>query len=226
MNTPEPSKTELPQQEPESDSEEFPQSPVGRDRRRGPTARDLITVGIFAALYMVVYFVFSFLGFMNPMVLVAGLLVGLVIGGIPFMLFLTRVKTPGMITLFAVLLGIVLLLTGHPPVATGWLLVLAVICEVIIGAGRYRSRTAFIAAYTVFSLWVAGQFFPLFYDRAGFLGGAGMSQMSSEYLETLDEVLSVRNLILFDMALIPFGLAGALLGLRLIDKHFRRAGLS
>ncbi|MFT4086828.1 MAG: MptD family putative ECF transporter S component [Gordonia sp. (in: high G+C Gram-positive bacteria)] len=195
-------------------------------RRGGLGPRDLITVGVFAALYVVVYFVFSFVGFINPVVLVVSLLLGVIAGGIPFMLFLTRVHRPGMIFLFSALLGILLLVLGEPPLTVGWLLLLGVVCELIMRAGRYRSRTAAVATYTVFACWVAGQFFPLFYDRAGYLSNSSMSQMSPEYLATFNELLSVRNLILFDLAIIPFGLAGALLGLRLLDKHFRRAGLS
>ena len=225
MSTSEPSgtPTEHVEAEPEQSG---PLPPPSDEPRRRLTARDLITVGVFAALYIVTYFVFAFVGFVNPVLMVVGLLAGLVVAGIPFMLFLTRVQRPGMIVLFTVLLGIGLLLTGHPPVAIGWMLLLSVICEVIVGVGRYRSRTAAAAAYSVFSLWVAGQFFPLFYDRAGYLSGPGMSQMSEEYLQSLDDLLSVRNLLFFDVAVVVCGLLGALLGLRLLDKHFRRAGLS
>ncbi|MBM7367308.1 MptD family putative ECF transporter S component [Gordonia hydrophobica] len=194
--------------------------------RSTSTARDLISVGVFAALYAVIVFAFNFLGFLNPVAMVVGLLVGLVAGGVPFMLFLTRVHRPGMIVLFAVLFGAVLLITGHPVVAIGLLLVLAVVAEAIMYLGRYRSRSAAVAAYTVFSLWAAGQLLPLFYDRSGYLDGAGMQEMSAEYVDSLDRLLSVPVLIGVDLATVVFGLAGALLGLRLLDKHFRRAGLS
>lgn len=190
------------------------------------SARDLITVGVFAALYTVVVFAFNFLGFLNPITMVLGLLLGLVAGGVPFMLFLTRVHRPGMIVLLAVLFGAVLLLTGHPIVAIGWLLALAVVAEVIMWLGRYRSRVAAVAAYTVFAMWAAGQLFPLFYDRAGFLQGAGMQEMSADYVDSLDRLLSTPVLIGVELATVLFGLLGALLGVRLLDKHFRRAGLS
>ncbi|NLE80315.1 MAG: MptD family putative ECF transporter S component [Rhodococcus sp.] len=202
------------------------ESPVDGTAAPMTTARDLISVGVFAALYTAIVFAFNFLGFLSPIAMVIGLWCGLVAGGIPFMLFLTRVHRPGMIILLTGLFGAMLLLTGHPLVAIGWLLILAAVAEVIMWAGRYRSRAAAVAAYTVFSMWAAGQLFPLFYDRTGYLEGAGMQEMSADYIDALDRLLSVPVLIGVELATIPFGLIGALLGLRMLDKHFSRAGLS
>lgn len=81
------------------------QQPSDEPRRR-PTASDLTTFGVFAALYIVTYFVCAFRDFVNPVAMVAGLLAGLVVVGVPFVPFLTRVQRPGMIVLFTVLLGI------------------------------------------------------------------------------------------------------------------------
>lgn len=49
-----------------------------------------------------------------------------------------------------------------------------------------------------------------------------MSQMSEEYLQSIDGLLSIRNLLFFDVAVVVCGLLGALLGLCLLDNHFRR----
>ena len=196
------------------------------ERSRGLQVRDLITVGVFAALYVVVVFAINFIGFVNPVAMLIGLALGVLAGGVPFMLFLTRVHKPGMILLFAVIVGGLLMLTGHTLPGYVLMIAVAVLAEVIVRMGGYASRRASVAAYTVFSVWVIGQLLPLFYDREGYLSGPGMQQMGADYLHSLDALLSVPLLIVFDVIAVVCGYLGAQLGLRLLDKHFRRAGLA
>lgn len=65
----------------------------------------MITVGVFTALYFVMYFLAGMLAFVPALVVVAPL-VDPLITGIPFMLFLTKVKSFGMVTVMGLLLGI------------------------------------------------------------------------------------------------------------------------
>ena len=73
--------------------------------------RDLINVGIYGAIYFVILFAVAMLG-MNPIFLPLLSVLVPILGGIPFMLFLTKVKKPGMIFIFATIMGILMLLTG------------------------------------------------------------------------------------------------------------------
>ncbi len=52
--------------------------------------------------------------------------------GIPFMLFLTRVRHAGMVTIFAIITADILMLTGHPPISFPLTVVLALIAEAIL----------------------------------------------------------------------------------------------
>ncbi|MGW7452889.1 MptD family putative ECF transporter S component [Streptomyces sp. NPDC054787] len=193
------------------------------DIRMSP--RDLINIGIFGALYIVTVGVFNLLEFISPVMTLLTSGLSIIAAGVPFMLFLTRVRHAGMVTVFAVIVTGFMLLIGSPPITLVIGVAGALIAEALLWAGRYRSRQLSVFAYAVFSTWFAGLFMPMLYAREEFLSSPYMEGMGAEYVDKLDELLSPAVLIAFDVSTLVFGLIGGVLGLRLLDKHFRKAGL-
>lgn len=74
--------------------------------------KDLITVGIFSVIIIVLIFIFGMLGYV-PILMITLPILAALICGIPYMLFLTRVNKFGMVTLMGLILGIVMFLSGH-----------------------------------------------------------------------------------------------------------------
>ena len=68
-------------------------------------AKDLINVGIFTAIYFVLFFAGMMLGYIPIFIPLLGLVCP-IICGIPFMLYLTKVKKFGMVTLSGIILGL------------------------------------------------------------------------------------------------------------------------
>ncbi|WKR20436.1 MptD family putative ECF transporter S component [Actinomyces israelii] len=190
------------------------------------SGRDLMTIGIFLAIYIVLYFAITMFGFLNPVMMLVTLGLSIVVGAIPFMLFLTRVKHAGMVALFAIVLGILLLVIGFPPLSIGILVSLAVVVELVLAVTGYRSRWAGVLSYTIFSVWNTAPLLPLFYDRQGYFSSPSMSRMGPEYTARLDAFLSTGVLIGFDIAAVVLGLIGGVIALRLLRKSFARAGLA
>ncbi|MFI6165516.1 MptD family putative ECF transporter S component [Nocardia sp. NPDC051052] len=187
--------------------------------------RDLINIGIFAALFIVTISVFNLLEFIGPLGLLIGGAIGIVAGGVPFMLFLTRVRHAGMVTIFAVIVWGFLLVFANPPIAVVLGVVVALIAEVLLWLGGYRSRRMSVLAYAVFSVSATGPFVPLFYARHEYLSSAALQQMGTDFLDRMDTLLSPTVLIAYAVSTLVLGLIGGALGLRLLDKHFRKAGL-
>ena len=190
------------------------------------SGRDLMTIGIFLAIYIVLYFAITMFGFLNPVMMLVTLGLSIVVGAIPFMLFLTRVKHAGMVALFAIVLGVLLLVIGFPPLSIGILVSLAVVVELVLAVTGYRSRWAGVLSYTIFSVWNTAPLLPLFYDRQGYVSSPSMSRMGPEYTARLDAFLSTGVLIGFDIAAVVLGLIGGVIALRLLRKSFARAGLA
>lgn len=188
--------------------------------------KDLINIGVFGALYLVVVFGINMLGFINPAVMLVALVASIVAGGIPFMLFLTRVRHAGMVTIFAIVTAGLLMLSGHPLISFVISVGCALVAEAIIWAGRYRSRRLSVLAYGVYSAWYVGPMMPIFFDREAYFSGPSMQMMGADYVSQMQSLLSPGVLVAFDLATIVFGLLGGLLGLRLMRKHFEKAGLA
>src|SRR5699024_7004805 len=73
--------------------------------------KDLINIGIFAAIYFVVVFAVSMLGVIPIFIPLLDVLVPL-IGGIPMMLYFSKIKKFGMLTISGLLEGVLMPLTG------------------------------------------------------------------------------------------------------------------
>ena len=190
------------------------------------SGRDLMTIGIFLAIYIVLYFAITMFGSLNPVMMLVTLGLSIVVGAIPFMLFLARVKHAGMVALFTIVLGILLLVIGFPPLSIGILVALSVVVEIVLAVTGYRSRWAGVLSYTIFSVWNTAPLLPLFYDRQGYFNSPSMSRMGPEYTARLDAFLSPGVLIGFDIAAVLLGLIGGVIALRLLRKNFARAGLA
>lgn len=65
--------------------------------------KDLITIGIFSAIYFVINFIFMILSGINPILWMLMPALIAVFAGIPFMLMITRVQKPGAIFLMGLI---------------------------------------------------------------------------------------------------------------------------
>ena len=125
-------------------------------------SRDLITVGLFTAIIVVITMIVMVIGFIPVLLPLYCVFIPL-LSGIPFMLFLSRVRKFGMIMLMSILLALFLLLTGMGWYTFPLVLITGGLSELIVRAGHYRSLTLDIAAYAVFSIWCFGSYIPLIF---------------------------------------------------------------
>lgn len=190
------------------------------------TARDLVNVAIFAVIYFAVVFAINMLGIISPIVMLVILPLSVIVAGIPYMLFLTRVKRPGLVTLFGTVVALLYLVTGQPWQSTVLTIVLSLIAEVILARGEYRSKWAAIWAYTVFAFWYVGPWIPLLLNREEYLNSPGMQVMGEEYVAAFDQTVSLTALVIYAAATLICGLFGGVLGSAMLRKHFVKAGLA
>ena len=190
------------------------------------SARDLLRVALFAVVFVVVTYAIGMLGILSPLVWLIIVLVQAIVGGVTVMLFLTRVKHAGMLTLFGIVVALFYLLSGNTLLSTAGIVVLALIAELILWAGRYRSKWATIWAYTVFGLSFFTPFLPLLIDREAYLASSSWTQMGEDYVRASDTLLSAPVIGGLAGAILVASFIGGLLGSAILRKHFVRAGLA
>lgn len=195
----------------------------GQTGRKGLQGKDLITVGIFTAIYFVLMFLCGTLGYIPVFYALLPLIVPIVCG-IPFMLFLTKVKSFGMITIMGTICGGLMMLTGHTfvPLITG--IVFGLLADLICRAGQYISVKASVVGHTVFSLWILGMLMPFWIMKDTFEKFLSDS-MGTDYMQATFAVFDKISWT-FPVMAIAGGIIGAFVGLGMLKKHFKRAGIA
>lgn len=183
--------------------------------------KDLINVGLFTAIYFVAFFVTGMLGYI-PVLMLALPFLTPVVGGIPFMLYLARVKKFGMITLTGVIVSLLMLATGHgwPILVTG--IGFPLLGDIIFKAGSWK-RT--LLSYCVFSLWIFGAMLPMWIMRDSYFATV-REGYGDEYTDALMNIMSGGVLAVLPLLAISGALVGAFIGRRALKKHFQRAGVA
>ena len=199
--------------------------PSGSSADRSLKPKDLITVGIFTALYFVVFFGFGMLGFFGPAVHAVGIVLGSLANGIVFALYVTRIRKPGMVFLTAIVSSLLMVLTGHAWTTLITAAVFSVLAEVVLARGHYRSARASIIAYGVFSLWVAGPILPLYLQHDAYIANIG-EQMGEGYARAWDALFSPAFMTGLLVVVFLASCLGGLLGQKMLRKHFVRAGIA
>ena len=148
--------------------------------------RDLINVGIYGAIYFVILFAVAMLGMIPIFLPLLSVLVP-ILGGIPFMLFLTKVKKPGMIFIMAMIMGILMLLTGMGPWPLLTCAIAGLLAEICFKSGEYRSAKKAVLSYGLFSMWIFGNYLPLFTDYEGYF--AQRADYGQAYIDAVQKLM-------------------------------------
>ena len=187
-------------------------------------AKDLINVGLFTVLYFVLGCCVAIpIGFVPIFLPILGALWTL-ITGIPFMLFTTRVKKFGMVTLMAILSGALMGFTGMGYWGVPVGVVSGLLGDLIMKSGNYKSASKNLLGYAVFSLWMIGTYIPMYFmveqSYQSFVDGFG-----EEYAQRVMSVMPMWSLILVVAGIFVCALLGGLLGKTVLKKHFAKAGI-
>lgn len=186
--------------------------------------KDLINIGIYTVLYFVIMMLVAWLGYIPIFIPLLVVLVPFV-GGIPFMLFLTKVKKFGMVLIMGILIGICMLLTGMGYWALPIGAITGLITEFILKSGGYKSARNSVFGYGVFSIWIFGNFMPFFVGSESYYAIL-TERFGQAYTNTLSAYLPMWIIPILIIASFVFGILGGLLGKAICKKHFKRAGIA
>lgn len=150
----------------------------------------MINIGIYAAIYCVIMTAIAMLGYIPIMMPMLCMLVPL-LGGIPMMLFMTKVNKFGMITIYATIVGLFLWITGmgYWPFIFG--IVFGLLADLIAKSGNYKSVTKTLISCSVFSVVIFGNFIPLFINADEYF--KTRQNFGEEYITSLSDIMSHGN---------------------------------
>ena len=187
--------------------------------------KDLINLGLFTVLYFVLGCCVAIpIGFVPIFLPILGALWTL-ITGIPFMLFLTRVKKFGLITLMGILSGLLMGLTGMGYWGVPLGLVFGFLGDMILKSGNYKSAQKSLIGYAVFSLWMVGTYVPMYFMvEASWKSFA--DSFGDEYADKVMAVMPTWSIVLVIAGIFVCAFIGGVIGQKLLKKHFEKAGIA
>lgn len=202
------------------DKKEDVQMNEKRNNRIG--GRDLINIGIFTAIIAIIMMAVMPIGFIPILMPFYCVFIPL-IGGIPWMLFVTKTKKFGMILIMSILLSIILMLTGMGWYALPVSIISGLIAELIVRKSNYTSAKMDIIACGFFSIWVFGSFVPLIFMADAYWKNA--SSYGEDFVNTAKSIFQVYMAPVLIICCIVFGMLGGFIGTKIMKKHFVKAGI-
>lgn len=142
--------------------------------------RDLITIGIFSALYFVINFAFMLVSGLHPLLWILMPELIALFAGIPFLLMCAKVQKPGAVLLMGLITGLIYFATGQFTLII--LIIFVIGCglgELIRACTHYHSFKGNALAYAGFSLGMIGAVltkgmfnFPAIKEETGYIRDA------------------------------------------------------
>lgn len=188
--------------------------------------KDLITIGIFSAIYFVINFAFMLMGGIHPVLwmLMPGFIA--IFAGIPFMLMASKVQKPGAVFLMGLITALIYFATGQFTLVI--LISMASTCilaEVVRGFTKYNSFKGNSISYVIFSLGMIGSPLPIWLFKADFLAQIMEQGMPADYVSAVEALSSNAMLIVLFVVPVIGGIIGAFIAKGLFKKHFVKAGI-
>ena len=186
-------------------------------------AKDLINVGIYTAICAVICCAIAMTGVIPIMMVLLVVFVPL-FTGIPYMMFLTKVKKFGMILILNILMGALMWVTGMSWYALAVGTVSGIIAELIYRAGNYNRKWNGIIAYAISGIYCWANYFGIFFNADAYF--STRQNFGQDYIDSVTKMLPLWMCPVLLIVDFVFGLIGGWIGTKVLRKHFEKAGIA
>lgn len=140
------------------------------------------------------------------------------------LLYYTKIQKFGMLTITGIIGGIFFYLIGYGWIGLlGWVLG-GILSDVVLKIGGYQKFKATVLSYACFCLGIMGCPANLWFAGEAYWENIHTS-MGDQYANTLQSLMPSWMLYVGFALLFVGGILGALLGHKMLKKHFERAGI-
>ena len=191
------------------------------------TVPDLISTGVFTALYfvLVAFATFSsvviFPGF-NNVVLPAFCAL---ISGSVYMLLVAKVQKFGAISIMGIVMGVFFMTSGHFIVSFAANIVMGIVADFVAKAGDYKSKNGILASYVIFSYGLFGPVLPMWFMKDAYVANLEARGKDASYISDLFANINQATFGIAVVATLICALIGGWFGQKMIKKHFVKAGI-
>lgn len=188
---------------------------------------NLISIGVFTALYFVLVTIATFSsvvifpGF-NNVVLPAFCAL---ISGCVYMLMVAKVQKFGGISVMGIVMGLFFMTSGHFIISFAANIVMGIVADLVAKAGLYKSKKGIICSYILFSYGLFGPVIPMWFMKDAYVANLEARGKDATYIAELFANINIGTFVLAVIATFVCALIGGWFGMKMIKKHFVKAGI-
>lgn len=188
--------------------------------------RDLVTCGIFIALFFVFFIIGGIIFAPNPVLtFLMPASVALLTGPV-YLLLIAKVPKHGPIIILGVIMGLLLFITGMYWLWSIAIVVLSIAADLIAGAKKFKSIPVNILSFIVFSFNPVGSYMMLWINRDDYFNYLLDKGTTQEYVNTMGATAQWWILPVMILSVILCAWISALIGKALLKKQFKKAGIT
>ncbi len=188
------------------------------------TTKDLINAGVFSVLILFTYFItgaIAHVPFLMPFIP----LFAAITAGIPYMLYTTKIKRSGMIAITMLMFMLLFVVSGHGLFVIPGAIIATALAELLLKKGNYSSIKYAKLSYVAFNIFSPFLFLPVFVARESFAAELIERGIKPEQVEMMFKYFpNYMFPVIIALALIGATI-GATIGSKILNKHFKRAGM-
>ncbi len=186
--------------------------------------KDLINIGIFGAIYLLLSILVATLG-MIPIMMYAIPFVMAILGGTIVMLFMAKVQKPWALFILGLITPLVMFAMGHTFIVPLVAVVFLLIAEFIARKGKFKSIKYNALAYAFFSCWITGSLMQIILLQEQYVKNQVGAGLSDEIVGEIVNLITWPAIGLIMGTAFFGGFLGAYIGKAMLKKHFEKAGI-
>lgn len=198
----------------------------GIGKREGLSIKDLVTTGIFTAIF----FVFTLIGgaffAVNPVLTFYMPFGSALLCGPIYLLLVAKVQKRWSITILGLIMGIIWFATGmHWAFALGYIL-MGIVADLVAGTGKYKNKRINVVSYMLLSLGAVFTYVIFFIDPEGWAGTMLKNGTEQSYIDTMSNAASTWLLPVIIIGTLIIAAFSAWVGGKMLSKQFEKAGIT
>lgn len=194
--------------------------------KKGLTVKDLIIMGVFAAILTVCSTIGGIFFAITPTLTFYFSIGAALLPGPVFLLFLAKVPKKGALTIIGVIVAALSLILGmHWAMGLGGLIG-SLLADIIAGMKKYRNKKMNILAYIVYSFGPTGTYFAYFIDPQAWANTMLKNGTTQDYINTMNNTADLSVLVIMIVGTILVAWLSGFVGSKLLKKQFEKAGIT
>ena len=188
---------------------------------------DLVTIGVFTAIYFVLVAVATF----ASALLLPGVsniflpAIAALISGSVYMLLAAKLQKFGGITIMGLVMGLFFFVSGHFVLSFAANILFGLAADAVAALGKYKSKKLLLASYIVFSYGLTGPILPLWFMKDAYVASLQARGKDAAYIDALFAPINGGTFVVCLAAILVCAVVGGVFGQRMMKKHFEKAGI-